>query len=116
MADIQPQPHPVLLRLSAMIPRFNLPFRQFRLIRSLGQQRVMSVTLRVGRTLRDRVIFGDCRPLLGELPGRRVLSHKSGHRNRRLVIPIKVELVGHLFDHRPDDHHIEDRQNSFPRP
>jgi len=63
--------------------------------------------LRVGRTLRDRVIFGECRPLLGALPGRRVLSRKSGHRNRRLVIPIKVELVGHLFDHRPDDHHIE---------
>ena len=48
--------------------------------------------LRVGRSLRRLVVREERRPLRGELLGRRVLSRQRGDRNRRLVIPVKVEL------------------------
>jgi hypothetical protein len=48
---------------------------------------------------------------------RRVLSRKSGNRNGRLVVPIKVEFVGYFVDHRPDNHHVEiDKIHRFIRP
>ena len=63
--------------------------------------------LRVGGSLRGFVVRDERRPLRGELLGRRVLSRQRGDRNRRLVIPVKIEFVGHLLHHGPDDHHVE---------
>jgi hypothetical protein len=63
--------------------------------------------LRVSRISRGLVVCDERCPLRGELLGRRVLSRQRGDRNRRLVIPIKIEFVGHLRHHRPDDHNVE---------
>ena len=43
----------------------------------------------------------------GELLGRRVLSRQRGDRNRRLVVPVKIEFVGHLLHYGADEHHVE---------
>ena len=76
-------------------------------IPDLSGKFTVAQALRVGRSLRGFMVGDECRPLCGELLGRRVLSRQRGDRNRRLVVPIKIEFVGHLLHHGADEHHVE---------
>jgi hypothetical protein len=45
--------------------------------------------------------------LRSEVLGLRILPRQGGNRHRRLVIPVKIELVRNLVHRRSDHHHIE---------
>jgi hypothetical protein len=83
------------------------PVKRNRVVPKLPGELAVAHGIRIFEAPRGLTRRDERPPPLGELLGRRALSRKRGDRNRSRMIPVKIEGVGHLVDHRADDRHVK---------